>query len=210
MKIQITVPCYKGLIPAYLKKLINSLRTSDTHEFSYSAFTTAFPDVSRNEAIFSSPLQFPKLPKIDAFLLLDPDMEPEEKQIFTLIDDFSGTYDILGAVTRKNAVNEPEAYAVQIQRGPSETKLYDGIIPVHTMAFSCAMVSQRVFSGMSKPWFNAYWLQEDGRHWQVPEDESFCMKARDLGYRTFCHFGIEVKHNIIPKEELDRRMKLDE
>lgn len=210
MKIQITVPCYKGLIPAYLKKLINILRTSKTHEFSYHTWTTAFPDVSRNEAICPSPLQFPKLPDVEACLLFDPDVEPTEGQIFTLINDFTDGYDILAAVIRKNAVNETPAYCVEIQPGPSETKLYDGIVPVHTMSFGCGMISMKVFAGMAKPWFNAYWVQEGGKHWQVPEDESFCMKARDLGFRPFCHFGIEVKHNIIPRIELDRRMKLDE
>jgi len=213
MKIQICVPCYKGIIHPDLKIVISKLLGGITseHQFSYSSFTDVTPDASRNEAIFPSPLQYPELPDVDAFLLLDADMLPTIGEINRLIDYYiQGDYLVLGAVYKKNNVDGKPSYCVQIQPGQSETELFPGIIPVHTMGFGCAIVSKKVFDIIPKPWFHDSWetYADTKTFRRVPGDENFCRKIRESGARVFCHFGIEIEHDIVPLEELNKRMSL--
>jgi hypothetical protein len=209
MLIKICVPAYKGLINPVLKATIKTLMTMETeHVFSYSAWSQTFADISRNEAIFASPLKYPELPRIGAVIPIDADMEPTPEEILKMIDTFiEGKHDVLGCVYKKNS--PVLQYCVQVQKGPSENKLYQGVIPVYTMGFGCSIIGINVLAQIAKPWFNAYFITDE-HHWQhIPEDESFCLKVRDAGFKVYCDFSNEIKHSIVPVEELDRRMAIE-
>lgn len=217
MKIQICVPCYKGIINDELQKVIKTLNNDGLGEtgieFSYSAFADVTPDASRNESICSSNLLHPELSDANAYLLLDADMEPTLDQIELLIEEFINQHTpVLGAVYQRNNVSSPQKeYCVQIQPGPSEKRKWNGIIPVYTMGFGCALVDAEVLKAIPKPWFNDSW-ETDGKSYyrRVPGDENFCKKVRGIGLQVCCHFGIEVKHDVVPVDELNKRMGLED
>jgi hypothetical protein len=176
------------------------------HSFSYMGYSGIDPDLSRNEAIMHTDAIKPQIPQyIDAFLLCDSDMEPKALEAYLLIDAFEkGEFDILGAVYRKNS--KKHRYCVQISPGPSEAALVDGIRPVHTMGFGFAVVSRSVFERMDKPWFESSHERFIDSYRRIPGDENFCKKARGLGFQTYCHFDLEIKHDITPRDEIQRRM----
>ena len=139
--------------------------------------------------------------------MLDSDNIPTEKQVYQNIKDWlRGQYGILGMVYLKNS--ELGDYCVSIKGVGSETKLSKGIVPVFTMGLGGAMVSTNILAAMPKPWFNTYFTTDPkkGTWRHIPEDENFCVKARDLGFRTYCNFDIEIKHDIITPKEIGERM----
>lgn len=207
LNIKICTGTYKGIIHPETQSLIKTLLKSDVHKFVFGGYTNPYTDLCRNEAICQSPKQFPKLPNVDGFFLLDADNAPTEEQVYQNIEEwFDGGYDILGMVYAKNSTMED--FCVSVQPGLSETKLLKGVIPVHTMGFGSAMVSRVVFAKMPKPWFNAYFTvdEKNGTWHHFPEDENFCIKARGLGFRVYCNFDIVAKHNIVTPEEIKKRM----
>ena len=81
------------------------------------------------------------------------------------------------------------------------------------------VVSHKVFATMPKPWFNTKWIvnevaptdkafiKKNFIWYLVPEDQVFCEKARQLGFEVHCDFDTEIKHNIIPVEEMNKNME---
>lgn len=207
LKIQICTGTYKGQINPQTQALIKALLKSEVHEFTFSGHASPYTDLCRNEAICPSPLQRPELPDVNGFFLLDADNIPTEEQVYQNIEEWiNGGYDILGMVYHKNSTLDD--YCVSIQGGASETKLFKGVIPVYTMGFGGAMVTRNLLSIMPKPWFNTYFTtdNEQGTWRHIPEDENFCIKARALGFRVYCNFDILIKHDIVPPEEIQKRM----
>ena len=131
MRVQICVPAYKGQINETLRKVIGELLYHNPEEWSYSAWSQCGADISRNEAICPSNLQFPELPFVEWFVLCDADMEPTASEINHLVEKAAaGKYDILGAVYKKNS--QEGDYCVSVQGVKSEKRKLQGIIPVYT------------------------------------------------------------------------------
>lgn len=213
MYIQICVPSYKGLVntklKALCKRLVKGALFPDV-SFCYSVYASAYPELSRNEAVISSDEVYPKLREVDAFLFFDADMEPTIKQIEELITKFRRfNLPVLAALYRKNSAQKE--YCVQIHKGPSLTVKTEGIHKVYTVGFGTAIVAREVLSKMPKPWFDTrieYYGENAGRWRYVPEDERFCIKARALGYDVYCDFDIEVTHDVTAVHILNKRMAL--
>lgn len=220
MRVQICVPAYKGQINETLRKVIGECLYHNPEEWSYSAWSSQVDaEVSKNEAICPSNLQFPELPFVDWFVLIGADMEPTAIEINHLIEQaVQGRYDILGAVYKKNS--QEDEYCVSVQGVKFEKRKLQGIIPVYTLGMGLVAVSHKVFATMPKPWFNTKWVlnqiaptdrafaKEDFTWNLVPEDQVFCEKARQLGFEVHCDFDTEIKHNTISIKESNKNMEL--
>lgn len=127
----------------------------------------------------------------DTLFFLDSDMVFPKESLSLLL---SYNKDIMGAAYNKRK-DPPETTARKLVDGlliPEETLVTKGF-PFMTdiVATGFMAIQRRVLETMPEPWFsfskNA-WGKEFG------EDESFCLKARELNYEVWAHPGLYVGH----------------
>jgi cellulose synthase/poly-beta-1,6-N-acetylglucosamine synthase-like glycosyltransferase len=76
-----------------------------------------------------------------------------------------------------------------------------GLIEIQGVGMACTLIKRKVFETVPKPWF----FPEPN----IGEDLSFCIRAREAGYKIYCDTNLICGHvgNFVVTEEFYRRPK---
>ena len=126
----------------------------------------------------------------DYFITIDHDVTPLKNTIDLVMLDL----DVVGfAVPQWNAIDKFPIYFVGMDRVPDgykEHKEKDGLQLVDAVGSGCLVIARRVLEKVKEPFVRKW---KDGFS-TTGLDFYFCEKAKELGFKVFCHYDYQADH----------------
>jgi GT2 family glycosyltransferase len=181
--IRICIPTYHAISPETVK----SLWSLDRSKFDLSISRGVYVDWRRNFTVLQSDTE------CSHYLFVDADIIFTERHIDKLVglnaDVVSGAYRMR---------EKHHHFAAGYTREPVEyiADTTTGVLDVDFVGGGFLLVKKDVLDRLPYPWFHRAWAEGDGRRFQRGEDVSFCMLAREHGYRIILDCDCVVNHEI--------------
>jgi len=195
-KVLIAIPTARYIEPDTFKSIYD-LEIPEGYETTFQYFYGYRVDQVRNLIADWTIKGFDYLFAVDHDITFAPD---------TLKKLLSHNVPIVSGVYRQRLpVHKIEIYDLNLQRMDIKDIYNKGLIEIGGCGFGCVLVQKEVMADIGYPQFE-YHVTRDFAH-TLSEDNDFCIKARNKGYKIYCdssvmcgHIGSTTMYVEIPKE----------
>ncbi len=167
-------------------KSIYDLKIPDGYKVDFNFFWNYMVDQGRN-MIASYAIQN----NYDYVLCIDSDIEVPQDALEKMLAHDKDY--VCGMYRMRRPEQHIEVYDIGYRLlPPTLLKEVDGLLEIGGSGFGCVLVKTSLFAAVGYPQF--FYHQAYEYHNIFSEDNDFCKKARDLGYKLYCDTSIRCRH----------------